>query len=191
MIGGLLASHAAGPNFFFDDRMVLGFALKLAVRSNAIQTRVAHVSEGCAIAVNVKSDDGRRHHGKARMLRRHLMNGTVRALNRQFHQIFRIVAVTKFVTKGFVKYFDGCLGSHLAGFRAADAVGDCKKPARGVSQKRIFVERSFFADAAIANRSDLEFVSRSSSAHCPASSSTFSSTGWRTCLMATTSFAFR
>jgi len=57
------------------------------------------------------------------MLVRHLMDRSVGALNRQFHQVFDVVAVVDPVTKRFAENIDGGLGRDLTGLCAADAVG--------------------------------------------------------------------
>ncbi len=78
----------------------------------------------------------------------HLMNGSVRALNRQLHQVFDVGAV-RLMTKRFIEHFNRSLRSDFAGFRAADAVGNGKNAAFAVGEKRIFIERTLLVQTAI------------------------------------------
>ncbi len=64
----------------------------------------------------------------------HLMDRGVRALNREFHQVFN-VGVVSLMTKRFIEHFDRGLGSDFARFRSAHAVGDGKDATVAVGQE--------------------------------------------------------
>src|SRR5262252_2868121 len=117
----------------------------------------------------MERDDGRRHHREARILRSHLVNRAVGALNRQLHQVLDVLAILNPVAKGFVENVDGRLRSHFAGIGAADAIGNHKDAAFGIGEKRVFVKRTFFAQSAIRNRSDVEIILGRRTAHSTAS----------------------
>src|SRR5437764_371331 len=51
MVRGLLRRHASGPDFFFDERVVFGLAAQLAVGREAVEARVADVSNRRAKSV--------------------------------------------------------------------------------------------------------------------------------------------
>src|SRR6202521_5824897 len=78
----------------------------------------------------------------------HLMDGSIRSLNRQFHQVF-IVRPRHLMTKRFIEHLDRGLRSHFARFRSPYAVSNCKDAAIGVGEKRVFVERTFCAQSSI------------------------------------------
>src|SRR5437773_12500548 len=119
------------------------------------------------------------------------MNRAVRPLNRQLHQVFRVVSSSQSITESFVQDVDCGSRGDFSGFRTTHAIGDREKSTCGIGQKRIFVHRPLFTEAPVANRSDLDFVCWSRSTHCTASNSMFSSGVRRACLIATASFAFR
>jgi hypothetical protein len=108
-------------------------------------------------AVKMEGDDGGGHHRKAGMFGRHLVDGTVGSLNREFHQIFDVIAVLHPVAKGFLEHIDGCLRSDLARLGAADSIGNSKDSAFMIGQERVFVQRALLVEAAIADRSNLYF----------------------------------
>ena len=57
------------------------------------------------------------------MLICHLMNGAVRTLNGELHQIFGIIFIAETITKSFVKYVDCCARGDFSRLRAAHTVG--------------------------------------------------------------------
>ena len=85
MISGLLRRHTAGANFFFHNRMIFSFAVQFSVRTQPIKSRVADMSNRRAVTIEMQRDHCRGHHREARIVHRHLVNRTVRALNRQLH----------------------------------------------------------------------------------------------------------
>src|SRR2546430_1576200 len=138
--------------------MVCSFADQLSVGSNAIESGIADMSNRGSAAIEVQRDDGRRHHGKARMFRGHLMDRTIGPLNRQLHQVFDIIAITELMTKCLLQNVDGCLRGDLAGLRAADTIRDRKDAMLGIGDERIFIHWPLLTQAAIGDRSDLDLV---------------------------------
>src|SRR6266446_1709363 len=103
------------------------------------------------------------------MLGSHLMDGAVRPLNGQLHQVFNVFAVGDLIPETVVQNIDGLLRSDLARIRATDAVGDHKDAAGGIGQKRVLVHRPLLAQSSIADRSDLDIVCGFWCAHWTAS----------------------
>src|SRR5260370_1851405 len=171
--------------------MVCSFAKELSVGTDAIESGIANVSNRGATAIDVQSDDCRRHHGKARMFRGHLMDRAIGPLNRQLHQIFDIIAVTELMTKCLLQNVDSCLRRDLAGLRAADAIGDRKDVMLGIGDKRIFIHWPLLAQAAIGDGSDLDLVCGRWCAHWTASKAMGLSTGRFTRATAFASCALR
>ena len=115
---------------------------------------------GRAISVEMERHHSRRHHREARIVESHLMDRTVRALNRQLHQVFDVFAVGKLLTKGFVQDIHCRLRSHFACVGAANSIGNDKDAALAVRQKRVFVQRPLLAQATIRDRANVDMVRR-------------------------------
>ena len=148
MVRGLLRCHATGPDFLFDERVVIGLAAQLAVRRDAVEARVADVADGGAQAVEVERDDCGRHHGEARLLARHTVDRVVGALDGDLHKVFDVLAGVVLAER-LGENFDGGLRRDLARLRAAHAVCDGEDAVLRVVEHRVFVERSLLAQAAI------------------------------------------
>src|SRR5256885_8914654 len=157
--------------------MVCSFADQLSVGANAIKSGITNVSNRGSTAIEVQSDDGRRHHGKARMFRGHLMDRTIGSLNRQLHQVLDIIAIAELMTKCLLQNIYGCLRCDLAGLRATDAIGDRKDAMLGIGDERIFVHWPLLTQAAIGDGSDLDLVCGRWCAHWTASKVMGLSTG--------------
>src|ERR1051325_8030506 len=102
MIRRLLRCHPPGAHFFFNDRMVFGFAMEFAVRTEAIEPGIADVPDGRAMPVEVKRYHGSRHHQRARILARLLMDRTVGTMNSQSHATFVVFPIRDAFTKGII-----------------------------------------------------------------------------------------
>ncbi len=144
----LLRRHAPGAHLLFDDRVVRSLAMKLSVRAQAVEARVADVAEGRNVAVQVKGYDGRRHSGELRAVLRHLVDGFVGALDGYLHQVFYVRALY-LMTKGFVQDFNRRLRSDFAGLRAAHAVRYSEDAPLSVRKVGVFIERTLLAQAAV------------------------------------------
>src|SRR5437870_953785 len=171
--------------------MVCSFANELSVGTDPIKSGIANVSNRGFAPIEVQSDDCRRHHGKARMFRSHLMNRTIGPLNRQLHQVFDIIAIAELMTKCLLQNVDGCLRGDLASLGAADAIGDRKDPMLGIGNKRIFIHGPLLTQTAIGHGSDLDLVGRRWCAHWTASKAMGLSTGRFTRATAFASCALR
>src|SRR6266508_4338437 len=171
--------------------MVRSFAKEFSVGTDTIQPGITHVTDRCRAAVDVQSHDRRRHHRKARMFCGHLMDRAVGALNRKLHQILAVVTIANLMSKCFLQNVDGCLRCHFARFRAADSVRYSEDMMLCIGDERVFVHGALFAQAAIRNRSYLDFVRRHWCAHWTASKAMGLSTGRFTFATALASCAFR
>src|SRR6266516_3292777 len=101
------------------------------------------MADGCEVALEMETNDRGGHHGKLRVVLRHLMNRSIRTLNRELHQVFNVGAV-HLMTKGFIEHFDSCLGRNFSRLRAADAISDGKDSAFAVGKKGVLVKRTLF-----------------------------------------------
>ena len=54
-MSGLLRRHSAGTDLFGDDRMIISLLHKLTLIVESVYARVAHVSDGSNVAVDMKS----------------------------------------------------------------------------------------------------------------------------------------
>src|SRR5215831_18273103 len=166
MVGCLLRSHPAGAHFFFDNRMVVGFAMETSVRRNPVKARIADVPDSGAMTVEMERDHRGGHHRETRIVLGHLVNRAVGPLNRKLHQVFDVITVTDLVLESVVQNIDRGLRSDFAGLSATHPIGDHKNSARSVNQIRIFIQRPLFAEAAIGYRANFDLCC---SAHSTAS----------------------
>src|SRR6185503_4107406 len=129
------------------------------------------MANGRPQALDMERHNRRSHHGKTRMLPRHLVDRAVGALNGQLHQILDVIAVADAVTKGFVEHIDRGLRSDFARFGAAHSVRHGKNAALVIGQKRIFIHWPFLVQAAVADRRRGDLICGHGCAHSTASNS--------------------
>ena len=79
--------------------------------------------DGRDVALEMEANDRGGHHRKLGVVLGHLVNGSIRPLNRKLHQVFDVGAI-HLVAKRFIEHFNRRLRGNFSRLRAADAVSN-------------------------------------------------------------------